>query len=62
METKVNEEVIETARLAWNEITTVLGDELGATFSESEEDKESFKVFYKTLVETLFEDQDLEGY
>ena len=58
-ESTTNEEVIETARVAWNELTILFGEGTEACFDTDE--KEAFKVFYKSLVETLFEDMDTEG-
>lgn len=60
MTTKVNEEVIESAREAWNELSLLFGDKESALFTE--DDKPSFELFYKTLCEQLLEDGDQEGY
>jgi len=56
-ENSPNKEVIETARLAWNELS-VYFDDPEVTFKE--EESEAFTEFYRALVDTLFEEETTE--
>lgn len=56
-ENSPNKEVIETARLAWNELTLYF-DDPGVAFKE--EESEAFTEFYRALVDTLFEEETTE--
>lgn len=56
-ENNINKEVIETARLAWNQLS-VLMDDQPILFSSSESG--TFKEFYRTLITTLFEEETRE--
>lgn len=47
-----NKDVIESARLAWNDISKALGQD--EYFDESSE----FESLYRTLVEKLFEEEN----
>ena len=54
--TNVNEEVIETARQAWNQVSRLFDAE-PTVFRENATEREAFRVFYETFVTQLFEEE-----